>query len=85
MSYCRKGPDSDVYVYRGGNGEGGYCYICCYCIFLLKANRDFGPIELSMILNTRQDMIDHLTKHREHGDKVPQYAIDRLVDEMSRE
>lgn len=66
MSYCRWGEDSDVYVI----GEGD-CLCCCAC-----------GIGISVRFKTRTQMIEHLEQHRKDGDKVPQYAIERLFDEI---
>jgi hypothetical protein len=39
----------------------------------------------SFTTNSRQEMIDHLLKHREAGHLVPDYAIERLREEIELE
>lgn len=71
MSYARFSDDSDVYVYLGHTG-----YVCCGC--------EWGEGKgLSWWCNTEKEMLDHLERHRVHGDTVPQYAVDRLTEEMN--
>lgn len=67
MSYCRFGPNSDVYVINGNE--------CCACGLNYKK---------SMYFHSRRELIDHLVEHLEKGEKVPFYAIIRLLDEIKR-
>lgn len=68
MSYCRFGWDgSDVYVYESCSGG----WECCGCI--MNGNWNYS---------TRQEIVDHLLEHRKQGHTVPQYAIDRLREEI---
>ncbi|MGD9155119.1 MAG: hypothetical protein PVG90_06430 [Bacillota bacterium] len=66
MSYCRWGDESAVYMI--GVDDGIYC---CSC----KLN---GP----HLFKTRTDAIDHLLRHRDNGDKVPDYAFELLKKEI---
>ena len=73
MSYCRWTSESDVYVYES---SGGF-FTCCLCS-LRTDGRD---------LNTkkRSQMIAHLKEHRKAGHEVPQWATDRLIEEIKIE
>ena len=66
MSYCRQGPDSDVYVIA----ESGP-YWTCFCV----GRPAFGCA-------TRTSMLNHLAEHHERGDKVPVKAVVRLWREL---
>ena len=70
MSYARKGPESDVYVYRGGNND----LLCCHQCVL---NDDESREDLSA-----HEMIEHLQEHEEVGHRVPSDATDRLWAEV---
>lgn len=71
MSYCRNnGIDSDVYVIATANGNMETGWSCCGC-------RKPGNWTTN-----RTAMLNHLFKHREDGDKVPEEAIDRLKREI---
>jgi hypothetical protein len=61
MSYCRFGPDSDVYVYSNLDGK----VECCWCA--LSETRETVPL-------TREEMLAHLWDHEQAGHKVPDYA-----------
>lgn len=69
MSYCRIGPDSDVYVYRDMEGE----YNCCGCSLVPE-----GPVKFPHLAGIKY----HLMCHRAMGHKVPSYAFDRIKEEM---
>lgn len=76
MSYCRFGWDgSNVYVFEGGDEDSVY-WECCGCS--LRGAADKKPIQFK----DRQSMIVHLMDHRRLGDNVPQFAIDRLEEEI---
>jgi hypothetical protein len=72
MSYCRFGPDSDVYVYASLGDE----WICCACA-LNEATESWERFA------TPAEMIAHLKKHKGAGHMVPEYAIERLQGEGS--
>jgi len=70
MAYARFGPDSDVYVFESAHSI--YCQRC-------RSNncRD-------VVAQTRSEMLAHMQKHRDAGDKVPDYAFDNLrADQVS--
>lgn len=68
MSYCRFS-DGDVYMYEHVNG-----FIeCCACS--LKDGK-------SVALLNRKDALEHLYQHRDNEDKVPEYAINRLIKDI---
>ena len=70
MSYARKNPESDVYVYQG-TGEGGapvyLCHECC-----LSSGDTISAA-------SPQTMLDHLAEH----ERVPAAAIERLKSELT--
>jgi hypothetical protein len=70
MSYCRFGPDSDVYVYPVGGGK----VECCWCA--LSETRETVSL-------TRGEMLAHLWDHEQAGHKVPDYATLRLRGEIA--
>lgn len=66
MAYAREGEDdSDVYVYRGGA-------LCCE-----------GGFHRLILWETtcEADMIEHLHRHMDAGDVVPESALKRLEAE----
>ncbi len=71
MSYCRLGPDSDVYAIR--HVDGGYR--CCGCSLT-------GLYNYTVHIATPTELLLHLQAHRAAGDMVPRYAMDRLRDEI---
>lgn len=68
MSYCRFS-DGDVYVFPRVDDR----IECCWCKL---AGRD------NVLLDDERAAIDHLLEHRAAGHEVPQYAIERLENEM---
>lgn len=68
MSYCRKGPDSDVYVIRTGT------FWQCLGCWIPGTGQAF-------VGHSHAEMIDHLWDHLANGDRVPQRALDRLAAE----
>lgn len=90
MSYCRLF-DGDVYMYPA-MGE----IVCDGCklsplepselneIMKVLTGIDMGLAPTaygSVKLKTTEDAYWHLLAHRQEGHKVPQYAIDRLIEE----
>lgn len=74
MSYCRKGPDSDVYVYNTKDYDKDRRrvverFICFECAL-------GGDIALESI----KEMVSHLFTHRLMGHVVPDQAITSLLD-----
>jgi len=67
MSYCFKGPDSDVDMVTISTG-----IICCNCDI-------YGG---EPHFNTERGALDHLRAHIKCGHKVPQHAINRLNREI---
>jgi hypothetical protein len=72
MAYCRFS-DGDVYLYLGTSG-----FTCCWC----KLQQDDFRSAEDPVFQTSDEALDHLLKHREAGHDVPQYAIERLEDDM---
>jgi hypothetical protein len=72
MSYCRKGPGSDVYVYPAKNDT----IVCCGCI--LNDNEDVK-------FDNRRDVLTHLAKHTREGHKVLESVFGRLAREIKNE
>jgi hypothetical protein len=68
MSYCRNdGVDSNVYVYPTVHSDGELLECTC------------GEEGHNL---TRAEMILHLVKHIQKGDKVPYRAFERLMREI---
>lgn len=72
MSYCRFGPDSDVYVIESGDENGDSCWVC-FC-----GDESFQG-------SGRMEMLGHLAEHIVKGDKVPVGALNRLWQEIMEE
>jgi hypothetical protein len=70
MTYCRWTADSDVYLYRSTRG----IYICCDCSVARAGVSMFTP----------EDVLVHLQVHRDHGERVPESAFDRIRVESER-
>lgn len=77
MSYCRFS-DADVYMFPSLYNNKPVV-ICCACFL----TADFG--ESSVILDTKQEALKHLDLHRAAGHNVPEYAYDRLKEEIEEE
>lgn len=70
MSYGRKGPDSDLYIYVGLR------VVCCSC--LLWGGRNFST-------ETIQKMRDHVNAHIAAGHKVPADLLAELDRDVALE
>lgn len=68
MSYARFGDDSNVYFYQG---DGLICSAC-----------RFAEAWHSVSFNTARAAIDHLEKHIDAGDKVPDYTIKEIKEDF---
>ena len=73
MSYCRFGPESDVYVWE--DYMGGYC-----C-----ADRHDRHERGLHICGTAKEMAQHLREHVALGDKVQPHVIPWLEEETDEE
>lgn len=73
MSYCRWG-SGDVYMFEAEN-----CIVCCACNMDGKPGKIFNS---SITFANRQLALAHLYKHRKNGDCVPEYAVNRLKEEI---
>lgn len=71
MAYCRFS-DGDVYLYY----SIGDIYVCCGCSLHEGENVE---------MDTLFEAIRHLDTHVEKGDKVPEYAFERLEEEAIEE
>lgn len=70
MSYCRFF-EAEAYIYASVDGG----IECCMCSL---HPGDFG----SYTFTTYQDVLDHVAKHRENGDYIPESVDKRLKQEM---
>lgn len=79
MSYCRMGPDSDVYLYPSIHG-----YTCCSCRLAepRKTEGNYYTYHPDHVLSHPIDTFFHLLRHRETGHKVPEQAFNMLIDEI---
>ncbi len=57
----------DSDVYMYNSGVG---WICCCGVD-------------DVVLETREEALQHLLQHRDKGDRVPQSAVDRLIKEIA--
>lgn len=71
MSYCRRGDDSDVYVFQWQGQPGILCFECLLCVNHEGHCEDWRG-------QSPQEMIEHLGKHRASGHMVPNRAFKRL-------
>jgi len=67
MSYCRFG-EGDVYVFMN---VGGWLE-CCVCSLAEEEESMFFRVK------STQEMVDHLKKHIDDGDRVPQDIFNDL-------
>ena len=65
MSYCRFGPESDVYIYTTGK-----YLVCDTC--KIKGNKSFATLRYSR-------MVVHLEEHSNVGHKVPVHVSEELT------
>ena len=75
MNYCVFSETSDVYVYPAADDHGDY-YTCGACLLATNENT-LG----SFMCDTVAEMLMHLRVHIMAGHRVPQAAIDRLMEE----
>lgn len=73
MTYCNFSEDSDVSVFR--DAKVPQAIWCDWCSLV-------GPI--GSIALSEQEMIDHLLEHRKAGHKVPESAIQKLKEEVTK-
>lgn len=71
MAYARGSSDSDVYIFHHAGG-----WLECYQCPMLKDRKCFKAY-------SRQGMIGHIEEHLAKGDKVPDWAIKRLTEEIT--
>lgn len=74
MSYCRFS-DGDVYMLL--HVMGGIQ--CCACRL---TEIETGAWYNTISFETRTDALKHLKEHQESGHDVPDYAVERLQDEI---
>lgn len=65
MSYVRFGPDSDIYVYAGGDHQGR-SHLVCYGCALGNLWDFYCP----------DTFLDHMRAHVDAGHKVPGHMLD---------
>ena len=76
MSYARWGLEqSDVYVYPSGGGD----IVCCGCTFEPEGENE---VPGNFTARGPKEMLEHLLKHIERGDVVPESALERLRREI---
>lgn len=71
MAYCRWGKDSDVYMYYGG----GYMFHLGWQVKDETSTSDFS-------VATAEEALHRLKRIKTQGYKVPDYAIERLEQEI---
>jgi hypothetical protein len=70
MAYARM-YDSDVYVFST-DINGSPAIYCCGC------SLEQGMEQMGFVARRTQDMIDHLVKHQEAGDRMPETILDEI-------
>lgn len=77
MSYCRKGPESDLYIVRSGAMDTGTGLWCCYGC----------PLEggATAAIIGAVAMLAHLDAHDVAGHRYPTEARARLMGDMEAE
>lgn len=70
MSYCRFGPDSDLYVVAVREG-----YQCIACKLL---NEEFS----TWYTDNLGELYSHILDHRDRQHRVPRRAIERIISEV---
>ena len=82
MAYCRKGPDSDLYVI--GTGDGYEC-LCCpltETVEVINGAKMYGSRHFRNISHLYSHLLDHVGA----GHNVPQDALDRVeAEELGKE
>lgn len=75
MSYARRGPDSDVYVFRNASDDKLDCYEC-------RLEDEPGK---TVKFDKPSEMVAHLDEHIDVGHNVPAHCLRRLTFEVTRE
>jgi hypothetical protein len=75
MSYCRRGPDSDVYMYEVEDAPDEFWIVCHKCALAHGEGQWYQLPE---------DALTHLTQHLSMGHKVPEAAMERLREETGK-
>lgn len=75
MSYCRNGPDSDAYIYRGGN------------YWEVRLTREFGGEQMRTWASFSHltPLRSFLVSMREYGYKIPDRVFERIDRELKEE
>ena len=76
MSYCRKAPDSDIYMFPMYDESNTLSIVCYECPL------NHGD---SMLYDTPSEALAHLRHHQSVGHKVRESAIQRLQAETSKD
>lgn len=77
MSYCRFG-EADVYIFEH---VGGF-WQCCACALLAEEGaEEFASADFA----TREELLEHIDKHRKAGHYVPEDVDERLKEEIANE
>jgi len=82
MSYCRKGPESDVYLYPTTDERDPTWEVICDGCPLCGTQDDDDPINVA--LHSPQALLRHIAAHQLAGHKVPIAAIVRAMREARK-
>jgi hypothetical protein len=74
MRYCRKGPDSDVYLYTAEDENENDWLVCHEC--LLNGMEDWW------MQHGAHEVLNHLIVHQNEGHKIPAAVMERLRNEI---
>jgi hypothetical protein len=75
MSYCRRGPDSDVYMYEVEDAQDEFWIVCDDCSLMETGDAWYTLPGYALA---------HLEYHRSKGHKVPEAALQRLREEIEK-
>lgn len=74
MAYCRNtGINSEVYLYKGFNGK---------FYFHLSRKANGTPTFINFVKDNTKKALDKLDRLRRQGYKIPDYAFERLKQEL---
>lgn len=66
MSFCRMGPESDLYIFN----HSGFDDVVCFACLLLDQSPDVQDV-YNFHTRSLQGMLNHVQEHRDAGDAVP--------------
>jgi hypothetical protein len=89
MAYARFDNDSDVYVFRHMHDDNFHTHVAAWRVSEKDGNLQKNPIKNKkagkvFVTNTHAETIKLLTGLKKAGFMVPQFAFDRLSEELQK-